>query len=248
MHLPHMIDEQARTNRWARCHPAEKLTASGVGVLLALTAASPWLPLAVAVAGLAGLSRAGVPGRVFRKALGMPVGFLLAGVAPLVLTLSQPPAAPWLPVHIAPEGLRLAAATLARSCAVTICTVGLALTTPIDDLIWMAQRLGLPPSLSATVMAVHRFLFQFTRTLATLHAAQRARLGFRGWRGTVRSLGLLTANLFTQSSQLALTLERGLVARGGISIGPRPVEAWRPARVGTMALVGLLVGLWEQSR
>jgi cobalt/nickel transport system permease protein len=108
---------------------------------------------------------------------------------------------------------------------------------------WLARRLGIPLPVVLTGLAVHRFLFQFTRTLTTLHAAQRARLGFVGSRGTIRSLGLISANLFGQSVARAEALGRGVAARGGLSLRRQHLHEWSPRRLAIIAALGLLAAL-----
>ena len=243
MHLPLVIEQHARTNRWADYHPAEKVAAAGAGVALAWHPQAAWMPVAVAVLAVVSVQRAGVPLAVLLKAAAMPLGFLLAASLPVAVTLGATADAWWPVPHIDANGLALAGRTLVRAGAVTACTLALALTTPIDDLAWLARRLGAPLPVVFTGLAVHRFLFQFTRTLTTLHAAQRARLGFVGWRGTIRSLGLISANLFGQSIARAEALGRGVAARGGLSLRRQHLHEWSPRRLAIIAALGLLAAL-----
>jgi len=243
MHLPLVVEHHARTNRWAERHPMEKVAAAAAGVALAGHPHAEWLPLAVAAVAAGSLHRAGVPLGVLMKAAAMPLGFLLAASVPLAVNLVASPAT-WLPApHVDATSLTLAARTLVRAGAVMTCTLALALTTPVDDLAWLARRLGVPASVVLTSLAVHRFLFQFARTLSTLHAAQRARLGFVGWRGTIRSLGLISANLFGQSVAQAEALGRGVAARGGLSLRQRHRHACSPQRLVVILAASLLAAL-----
>lgn len=243
MHLPVLVEQQARTNRWADRHPFEKVTAAAVGIALAAHPGAPWMPLAVAAAAVVWVRRAGVPLAVLGHAALMPIGFLLAASVPLAVSLRETPGAWWPVPQVDAASLGLAAHTLVRAMAVLTCTLALALTTPVDDLAWLAGRAGVPMSVVHTGLAVHRFLFHFTRTLATLHAAQRARLGFVGWQGTVRSLGLISANLFGQSMAGAEALARGVAARGGLSFSRRHHHPCSVIRLALIIGAGVLAAV-----
>ena len=53
-----------------------------------------------------------------------------------------------------------------------------------------------------------------TLQAAAIRMAQEARLGWHGWRRSIRSLGLLIAMLLPRAMESARRLEMGLAARG----------------------------------
>ena len=231
MHLPELVDRVARENRWATVHPAEKAMAAGVGV--ALASLHPWPGMAGVVIAvvLAAARRAGLPWTVLGEAATMPLGFLVAAALPLVVTIDIDAAHH---IGFGAAGGRAARLALSRAAAVTACTLCLALTTPIHDLAWLARRLGAPAPLVVVGLATYRFVFQFARTLSALHAAQRARLGFIGWTGRLRSAAMVSASLFGRCLDGARALGRGLAARGGLSLGRGGFAALRPRVIGAI--------------
>lgn len=228
MHLPALVDRSARENRWAHVHPAEKAVAAAAGVALAVLHPWPGMPGVVTLLAIALTRRAGVPWRVLGEAATMPLGFLAAAALPLTVTLDLDGA--WW-VRLSPAAWHDTAAALSRAVAVTACSLGLALTTPVHDLAWLARRLGVAAPFVVAVLATYRFLFQFARTLSALHAAQRARLGFLGWTGRLRSASLIAAALFGQCLDGARALGQGLAARGGLSLGRGGFAELRARRV-----------------
>lgn len=228
MHLPALVDRSARDNRWAHLHPAEKAVAAAAGAALAVVHPWPGMAGVVTVLAVTAVRQAGVPWRVLAEAAVMPTGFLAAAALPLLFTLDV--TATWR-VGLSPAAWADAVAALSRAMAVTACSLGLALTTPVHDLAWLARRLGVAAPFVIAVLATYRFLFQFARTLSALHAAQRARLGFLGWTGRLRSASLIAAALFGQCLDGARALAQGLAARGGLSLGRGGFADVRPHRI-----------------
>lgn len=233
MHLPARIDHHAHGNRWTREHPVEKAAVFLFAVAAATTWPSPGGPLCVVVLALVIVQRAGIGVAALARAAALPFGFLLAAALPLVVSV-QWPGGPAL--HLAPDGLHLAARTLLRSSALIVCTLTLALTTPVSQLIWLARRAGAPPALAVTALVTYRFLFHFRDTLATLHAAQRARGGFAGCRGSLRSSSLVAASLVGRTADQAVLLHRGLTARGGVALVPDAYPRWSRFRVAALTV------------
>ncbi len=206
-------DRHAWTNRWRFIHPGEK--ALFVAGLLAADFALPALAVAPQVfwaAYLATVTGARVPGRAFWGVMAVPMLFLLAGIPALALSLNLDGAGPLL--SLSPEGLALAAAVSLRSLAAVACLAFLILTTPVPDLLALARRLGLPPALVELAYLMHRLVFVVLERASAARQAQEARLGYRTFGTSIRSLGLLGGGLFLRSLDRGRRLDLGLAARG----------------------------------
>lgn len=203
------IDRLAQSSRWRRRSTAEKAVLA-LGLLVLALALPPWpgAALVLAVAWTAALAGARIGWRDWLRLVAAPLGFALTGAAALA-------------VEIGPDGLALArdggAAALSvilRATAALSCLLLLAATTPAPDLVRGARRLGLPPEIAEMALLIWRFLFLLLDCAVAIRHAQEARLGWRGFRRSIRSLGLLVALLLPRALERARRLENGLAARG----------------------------------
>ena len=207
------IDRHAWTNRWRFIHPGEK--ALFVAGLLAADFALPAAtvaPQVLSAAYLATVVGARVSGRAFWGVMAVPAGFLLAGIPALALSVNLDGVGPLL--SLSPEGLAMAAAVSLRSLAAMACLAFLILTTPLPDILRLARRLGLPAALVELAYLMHRLVFVVLERAAAARQAQAARLGYRTFGTSIRSLGLLAGGLFLRSLDRGRRLDLGLAARG----------------------------------
>ncbi len=232
-------DRHAWTNRWRFIHPGEK--ALFVAGLLVADFVLPSLSVAPQVfwaAYLATVSGAKVPGRAFWGVVAVPALFLLASLPALALTLNLDGTGPLL--SVSGDGLRLAASVSLRSLAAIACLAFLILTTPVPDLLALARRLGLPPALLELAYLMHRLVFVVLERAAAARMAQEARLGYRTFGTSIRSLGLLGGGLFLRSLERGRRLDQGLAARGyhgELRVLGRPLEL----SIKRLGLAGLAV-------
>jgi cobalt/nickel transport system permease protein len=208
------IDIAARGNRWSRRHPLEKMVFYLGGLALIMAAPGDRLlaaALAVASLAIAGtLLLARVPLRLYLGLVAVPTAFLLTSVAALAVSLD------WS------DGWHLALASHAwqtiwpvfvRTVATLTCLVGLATTTPVSDMLAFAGRAGVPAFLTDLALMMYRQIWITLEIVERSIAAQRARLGFVGYRGTLRSLGIVAATLFPRLLARSQRIELGLAAR-----------------------------------
>ncbi|CCG42547.1 ABC-type cobalt transport system [Magnetospirillum molischianum DSM 120] len=216
-----------------------------LGLLVLVLAVPPW-PGAVAVlviAWTAALAGARVTWRDWLRLVAAPLGFALTGAFALA-------------IEIGPDGLALArdggaaaAAVVIRAAAALSCLLLLAVTTPAPDLVRGARRLGLSPEIAEMALLIWRFLFMLLESATAIRHAQDARLGWHGFRRSIRSLGLLVALLLPRALDRAQRLECGLAARGFDGslpmLSPRQPVSLRfiAATLGLQAAV-LGVSLW----
>ena len=233
------IDRIAHSNRWRSRSLVEK-SALAFGLLAVSLAFPPWPTAAVVlvVAVAATVGAAGVPVRAWALAMAAPMGFVVTGAATLLVTVGADG------LGIAPNGLGEAVALTLRAGAATAAMLTLALTTPATDLVAGLARLRVPAELIELALLIYRFLFLLGDTLATMQAAQEARLGHVGWRRRIRSSGLLAANLLPRALDRAHRMEAGLAARGW-SGGPlRVLTPRRPvSAAGLASVVAMLAAL-----
>ncbi len=247
----YLIDRIAHTNRWTRRPTPEKLFLCLGGLVLCMAGPAPVTGLLTFAATAAcALFAARVPPRAYAAVLGLPIGFLLAGLPVLMISvdLSGGPLLSWRA-----DQIPLAAALIGRAAGAVSCLTLLILTTPVHAMIPGLRRLGLPAFLVEIMLLTYRMIFVVAETAASGYAAQAARLGYSGWRRSLRSLGMLAAALFQRSMTRARHMETGLAARGfdgNLAVLPEdapPVSALRCAAI-ALLLGGLFAcALWLES-
>lgn len=204
-----MIDRLAQASRWRGRAPLEKaVLALGLLGLAMLLPPWPGAALVLLAAWSAAVVGAGVPLGEWLRLNAVPMGFALTGAAALA-------------VEIRADGFFLAAdngaqalAVLTRAAASVSCLLLLAVTTPTPDLVRGLRRLGLPADIAEMALLTWRFLFLLLDAAAAIRIAQDSRLGWDGWRRSIRSAGLLIAQLLPRAMERARRLEIGLAARG----------------------------------
>ena len=209
-----LLDVYAYGNRWRYLNPAEKGLLTGLALVAALMARSP-LAAGVVFACMTALTigGAGIPLLAYLRLLLFPAGFLLAGVASLVVSFGGGDiplgTLPWvgLPVFLSEAGLVQAALVLARSLGAVSALYFLALTTPMTEIIGLLRRLRVPALLLELMVLAYRQIFVFLQIAREMRTAQASRLGYG-------SLGALGANLYLRAHQRSMLLHRSLVCRG----------------------------------
>lgn len=182
-------------------------------VALIVVTAHPWpaMPALVSVLALVALRTGGIPFAVVLRAVTVPALMLTVVALPIAVSAD---AERW--VRIDADGVTTAGMAAARGASALLITMGLALTTPMTDLAWLLARGRVPRGLVDVLLGTYRFFLTLDQTRQALCTAQRARLGFSGWSGTIRSTGRVAGALFGRTMDRALGLERGLCARGGV--------------------------------
>jgi cobalt/nickel transport system permease protein len=240
------IDIAARGNRWARRHPAEKVMLFLGGLAIVMAAPRAHLPAAAAavasIAIFASLCLARVPARLYLGLVALPTGFLLTSIATLAVSLDWSDG--WR-LSLAPDAWAIIWPPCARVLATLACLIGLATTTPVSDLLALLGRIGLPAFLADLALMIYRQIWVTAEIVERSIAAQRARLGFGGYRGTLRSLGIVAATLFPRLLARSQRLELGLAARnfGGRLAFLGTGAAASPARLAATGLVLALAAL-----
>ena len=145
--------------------------------------------------------------------------FLAAGVLGIAVSLSTIPTAGGLalgPVWLTmtPKSIMLAVRLLMRSLGCAAAMNFLALTTPLVDLIDLLRRMRVSELLIDLMTLIYRFVFTLTDCLERMVLAQKMRMGFNGWRNSLRSMGRIGANLFIEAYRHSQRLQTALEGRG----------------------------------
>ena len=238
------LDYLSYHNRFVHISILEKLAVGLGGLLLAVSSGTPVMNLAVFLFMSAILWRAG-----------MNFGYWLRLWAVLTILFSfswQPFDALWQmrlgPVHvgITATGRSAMESALLRSVAAASCLLMLAGTTPVSYLAaWASQVRVLRPVLEVALLA-YRFIFVILHTAGQIYTAQQSRLGYSTLSRSLRSIGILAANLGRKSFLTARDLFIGLSSRNYEDrlVFRYPPQQVAPLRLSVIfAVIGLAVWL-----
>jgi cobalt/nickel transport system permease protein len=219
----HLIDRYAYSNRIRSIDPAQKAGLALLVLALCLLLNRPAVGL-LAASWMWGLATvlAGLPWRVFGRALLAEGMFLALSVAGVAISIgAAPPADPIGALALGPlwvgvgrAGLATAVELASRALGAAAALNFLILTTPLVDQIDLARRLRVPPLLIDLMTLVYRSIFVLLESLQRMHTAQESRLGYRTAGRAMRSAGLLGSRLFVDAYRRAQRLQTGLESRG----------------------------------
>jgi cobalt/nickel transport system permease protein len=183
--------------------------------------------------------------------LALPTSFLMVGglallfeavpaggVADPVLALE---AWGWLRLTVSVESQRRALMVVTRALGAASCLVMIGMCTPMPDVIGVLRRLGCPGLVIDLSYLTYRYIFILLAMHRDMQDAARSRLGFNGYRASLRSTAAIFSNLLARSHHLASMNYDAMESRcydGGIGFleHRRPV-LWQQA-VGCLLLLG----------
>ena len=244
------LDYLSYHNRFVHISILEKLAVGLGGLLLAVSSGTPVMNLAVFLFMSAILWRAGMN---WLRLWGTLLPFLLTAVLTILFSFSwQPFDALWQmrlgPVHvgITAAGRSAMESALLRSVAAASCLLMLAGTTPVSYLAaWASQLRVLRPVLEVALLA-YRFIFVILHTAGQIYTAQQSRLGYSTLSRSLRSIGILAANLGRKSFLTARDLFIGLSSRNYTDrlVFRYPPQQVAPLRLSVIfAVIGLAAWL-----
>lgn len=214
------VDGAAWGSPWRDVAVADKtFLVLGTLVIGLGTPAWPVGPIIVVGLTVAALRLAKVPWSTWWAALLLPVAFVVTGVASIAVQVGAlaPTTTVWWsvgPLAVTAESVARAGTVLGHSVAGTCAVVLLAVTTPMVDLVDAGRRLRIPgPALDIAALT-YRLLFVLWESAVTIGQAQAARLGYVGFRRSLRSFGTLAAGVLVRAWERSRRLEQGLAGRG----------------------------------
>lgn len=218
------LEQYAYSNNLRQIHPLEKATFTLVTLIIVQLANSMVVSLG-AMALMTGLTvlKAGIPGRLWLKMLGIPGVFLGMGAMVLMVSVQLGGTVqfgtwawqlgPWS-LQILLDQWPKALLLLMKGLASVSCLYFLTFTTPMVELLALLRTVKLPALFVELTELVYRFIFVLLDTAVAIFTAQEARLGYSGLAVSFRSLGTLISMLFLKSYHRATQMQWALEVRG----------------------------------
>lgn len=215
-------DRYAYQSRLRRVSPMPKLLLTAVSLVLCLCCDSIAVGLAT-LAGMGVLTRllGGLSPRVYLHFLKIPLAFLLIGSITIL-------------IHSYPEGtavlaavpvggrlwgfdaaaLRQASTLFCKAMGAVACMYFLTLNTPVTDVTMALEKLHVPRLLVELMELIYRFIFLLAGEAGRIRTAQESRLGYRGFRRSLGSMGELLSTVFVRSLRRGERVFSALESRG----------------------------------
>jgi cobalt/nickel transport system permease protein len=145
------------------------------------------------------------------------MSFNVAGVIVIALTQAGSPvfglSIEGLVINVTREGIDLAAMVFLRSFAGLFIMLFFASSTPVPHIFNSLVRVGIPVYIAEMAMLLYRYSFMILELSERMLYAAGCRLGFSGWRTSMRTTGTLAANLFIRSLEIAERSQNALQSR-----------------------------------
>ena len=145
------------------------------------------------------------------------MSFNAVGAAVIALTQAGQPVYSYsvagLAISLTREGISLATLVFLRSLAGLFVVLFFASSTPVPHIFRSLVRIGVPDYIAETAMLLYRYSFMILEQAEQMVNAADCRLGFSGWRTSMKTTGVLAANLFIRSLDCAERSQNALTSR-----------------------------------
>ena len=250
------IDDTSRKSRLNRLHPGLKTW--GVVCLLFLCTLSPLrvgvflMAVMLCLTVLVG----GVHLGDYLRLLALPASFVLLSCLALLWDWSGSPRGV-LDIAIGGGYLSLSAQAqektlllLCRAMGAVSCLYFLSLSTPIHEIIGVLRRARIPRLVSELMYLIYRYVFLLLETHRNLQDSARSRLGYLGVKQSLRTTGMVYANLLAGSYRRANACFDAMESRcydGTLSFleEEKPLTVLQVGAFGGLLLVVATLGLWR---
>ena len=215
-------DRCAYLSKLRKVDPVPKLWFTLATLLLCVLADSVLAGLlTLAVLSALNLALGGQRPRDLARFLRVPLAFLLVGCLTIVLRPVGTAEALWAfrllgrwRWGITAENLRLGILVFWKAMGAVSAMYFLSLNTPMTDLTLALERLRVPGLFVELMELIYRFIFLLTGEAGRIRTAQESRLGYRGFRRSVSSLGTLLSVVFLRALRRGDRVFSALESRG----------------------------------
>ena len=249
-----LIDKLSYQSKLRYVNASEKLVYALLTLVLCVLSRSVKVAVLVfAVNGVLTVGKGGIPLFRYIKLLMIPLAFLAAGTAAVMINVSRTPmdafalpAGEWY-ITGSCEGIRRGL----RLCITALSAVSslyfLSLNTVMTDILCACRKLHFPSLLTELMLLIYRFIFVLFETASSITVSQQSRLGNRSFKTRIRSFGKLGSSLFILALKRSGALYDAMESRcydGSIRVLSRE----QPAKAGEIAVIALygavLVLVW----
>jgi len=217
------IDKYAYNSKLSRVKASEKFFFSIIPLLICLIANSKIVSAVTLVAmGFATISMGGFCTKRYLKFLLIPSSFLVIGVITIIINKLEPASAGKLFYFeifnsiygITTKSLNLGITLYLKSLASISCLYFFSLNTPMNSIFNFLRKLKLPILIIELMELIYRFIFIVWEQASKIHIAQSSRLGYNGFKRSIKSLAELVSMVFIKSMNRVERIDIALESRG----------------------------------
>lgn len=117
-------------------------------------------------------------------------------------------------IVIRQDAINLATYTFFRIFACFSCLGFLGLTTPISEILHALRVIKVPKILIEIALLMYNTIFIFLNEIDIMKKAQETRLGYNGYKTSLKSVAMLGSNIFLKSMDKVESLQHSLDSRG----------------------------------
>lgn len=200
-----VIDKYAYTNKLAKVNPMLKLIVVAICLIIATAINSNYLNISIFITMfILTTIVAGIPIKNYLKILSIPISFLIISTITILISISNQDVYIYSIklrskfIGITDESILQSINTITRVFASLATTFFLALTTSLNNLIIVFNRLKLPSIVIELLVLIYRFIFIFLQEASEIRTAQEIKFGYNGFKNSIKSTSLLIRSLFTR--------------------------------------------------
>ena len=257
------IDTLAYTNRLRWLPPEQKLIFASILLILSSFAPSQIQLIIALWMSIWTVVYAGIPAKIYFNLVLMAIFFWLTSLPALAINgvgishqelIKHDSIAGFnlgsFYLYISHHGIIQAERILTRALASLACLYFVMLTIPFSELLQTLRRIGFPALLSEILLLMYRFIFVLLNSAAEIITAQKSRGGYRTFRTSMKSLGLLVGQLLKRTLENYRQVSLSLASRGFTG----ELRVWYPRRYrqskryAIEAIIGcMILILWQNA-
>ena len=190
----------------------------------------------------------------FMLAVAIGEAILILIVACGIISINGDPSEPciwraeflWLDLYMTADSFNQAWLVMIRAVAGITVMMAFATSTPIPHLAQALRQIRIPDEICEIVVLIYRYAFLLLERMDTMWSAANSRLGFTGFKRSMRTIASIAVGIFTSSMNLADKAQVSLDCRGYRGYFPiwnRPRKAgvgWVAAAVAVFVLLFVL--------
>lgn len=198
-----IIDKYAYTNKLAEFNPMLKVIVTAIGLIIAVTIDNNYVNFFIFLS-MVFLTTvvAGIPFKKYIKILIIPISFLILSTLTILLSISSKDVYIYgikmgsKYIGITDESIVQSVNTAIRVFASLSLTFFLSLTTSLNKLIIVFNKMKIPAIIIELLVLIYRFIFIFLEESINIHMAQEVRFGYSNFKNSLNSTALLIKSLF----------------------------------------------------
>lgn len=198
-----LIDRYAYTNKLANSNPYIKFVIVVICLSITTITKNNYINLAIFLfMGSLTTLVAGIPLRKYIKILLIPMFFLLISILTILISFSTVDNYMWsakffnIYMGISQSSFNESILLATRVLASMSATFFLGLTTPLNNIILVFKKIGLPNSIIELIVLIYRSIFIFLEEVIEIRTGQEIKFGYSSFKKSLKSTSLLLRSLF----------------------------------------------------